>query len=849
MCIQTEEIVHRNAGKPSNTGTSHVASHQLVPTLPDTKQSMAPTVEASWCLLPAWDEDRAIVNESGSLAEDIDRDPLASDHSGSRILSRSVAWCSTVYFHLTLALGRSQGAIFQHHHHNRGQNERRQRRRRRRRQRGQLQCQRSWPTEQAPPLAPPPGPQPSPTATQYPRKSIHLLPTIHGTTKLVLLIMALIAVVGRTEAGTCWLRRFESTGKCNQLFARNVTRESCCAAGSGAKGFSEKDITDVGLFFINAFNDGMECASCVATCDRAKCGPNKRCVMRHNRPKCICAPTCSGGGGGGGRSSKRNNQLYGRRVPKSQKHYHPQNIKVINLSESQRNRRQYFADDGRVPRARQVRYMDPAAGDATPGDADAQRRNGRKSRPSPASQRASAKHGAQDSVKERTDKQHNLLESVTLVSKGSGNGDSGRSSVGSDSSSSGRSSNSSTSMSKGTHRPHPPPRSPPTVNCSAPADAPTAGCPPSVTSPSASSPGWTGGERMVLLQDAPVAPNGLALNHAPAGKGSGRLKGHPAPTTVGPSVTGRHHRKMLPAANQTMTHLKDKMTTVAPFAAFGKPKLLRPNPKHDGGRHNGTVRVPRRQPHYQDDIFFVENYHHRRDSHRPGPAMDDYLGNEIMQRANFYNPVCGTDGRTYKTECQLKKRACRQEITSLVVAYKGHCQTSCKFVKCSDGKRCIEDQNATPHCVTCGGTECRPDRSPKSVVCGADGNTYPSVCELKRQACLTGRAIPVAYRGRCIETATCETIKCKDRQHCLTDLKTHKPRCVSCSYKCPRMKRRQGNGKPFRKTKNNPYGEQSVKLCGTNNRTYHSWCHMQKDSCNTGFYIDVQHSGSCPYGR
>uniref|UniRef100_A0A182NJ99 Kazal-like domain-containing protein n=1 Tax=Anopheles dirus TaxID=7168 RepID=A0A182NJ99_9DIPT len=99
------------------------------------------------------------------------------------------------------------------------------------------------------------------------------------------------------------------------------------------------------------------------------------------------------------------------------------------------------------------------------------------------------------------------------------------------------------------------------------------------------------------------------------------------------------------------------------------------------------------------------------------------------------------------------------------------------------------------------------------------------------------------------EAATCETIKCKDRQHCLTDLKTHKPRCVSCSYKCPRTKRQQGYGKPFREAKNSLFNDHNVKLCGTNNRTYHSWCHMQKDSCNTGFYIDVLHSGTCSFGR
>lgn len=35
------------------------------------------------------------------------------------------------------------------------------------------------------------------------------------------------------------------------------------------------------------------------------------------------------------------------------------------------------------------------------------------------------------------------------------------------------------------------------------------------------------------------------------------------------------------------------------------------------------------------------------------------------------------------------------------------------------------------------------------------------------------------------------------------------------------------------------------RVCGTNNITYHSLCHVRKDSCNTGFNIDVKHEGPC----
>lgn len=41
------------------------------------------------------------------------------------------------------------------------------------------------------------------------------------------------------------------------------------------------------------------------------------------------------------------------------------------------------------------------------------------------------------------------------------------------------------------------------------------------------------------------------------------------------------------------------------------------------------------------------------------------------------------------------------------------------------------------------------------------------------------------------DTANCSNIKCKDRQICLNDLITHRPRCVSCNFKCSRKRKPQ----------------------------------------------------------
>jgi hypothetical protein len=78
---------------------------------------------------------------------------------------------------------------------------------------------------------------------------------------------------------------------------------------------------------------------------------------------------------------------------------------------------------------------------------------------------------------------------------------------------------------------------------------------------------------------------------------------------------------------------------------------------------------------------------------------------------------------------------------------------SCQFIKCSNGKTCIEDQESHPQCVKCPRCSTKPQNLTKQVVekmvCGMDGVTYRSMCELREKACKIGKVIAVLKRGPC----------------------------------------------------------------------------------------------------
>lgn len=85
------------------------------------------------------------------------------------------------------------------------------------------------------------------------------------------------------------------------------------------------------------------------------------------------------------------------------------------------------------------------------------------------------------------------------------------------------------------------------------------------------------------------------------------------------------------------------------------------------------------------------------------------------------------------------------------------------------------------------------------------------------------------------ESATCASVSCKSGQKCLVEEKTGRPRCVTCNLPCPEPETLPGK----RKSSVEP-------VCGSNDKTYRSWCHMFMDACATGLVIETKAPGPCP---
>uniref|UniRef100_A0A670Z176 Agrin n=1 Tax=Pseudonaja textilis TaxID=8673 RepID=A0A670Z176_PSETE len=179
--------------------------------------------------------------------------------------------------------------------------------------------------------------------------------------------------------------------------------------------------------------------------------------------------------------------------------------------------------------------------------------------------------------------------------------------------------------------------------------------------------------------------------------------------------------------------------------------------------------------------------------------------------------VCGTDGNTYGSECELHVQSCIQQV-SIEVAAQGSC--TCGATVCSFGAKCMDGHCLCPPC----------EQQPLSRVCGSNGVTYSNECELRLAACQQKEELEVEKRGPCEDecgsgdgSGSGDAIEC-ERDSCRKyggswDEDMEDDRCV-CDYTCGTV-------------------------CGSDGVAYANECELKKSRCEKRQDIYVASQGPC----